>query len=70
MRFVEGRPVSAVTCEFLRWVCAQLAAEGKRALLLVWDNASWHVSQLVRSWIKEHHRAAKRAGGVRILLCQ
>jgi len=70
LRFVEGRPVSSVTCEFLRWVCARLAAEGKRALLLVWDNASWHLSQLVRSWIKEHNREAKRQGGVRILVCQ
>jgi len=70
LRFVEGRPVSAVTCEFLHWVCAQLAAEGKRALLLIWDNASWHVSQFVRHWIKGHNRAAKREGGVRVLLCQ
>ena len=29
---------------------ARLAAEGKTALLLVWDKASWHVSQAVRAW--------------------
>ena len=39
LRFVEGRPVSGVTCRFLSWVLAELAAEGKRALLMVWDNA-------------------------------
>jgi hypothetical protein len=52
LRFVEGRPVSQVTDEFLAWSCERLAAEGKRALLLVWDNASWHVSGRVRAWIR------------------
>jgi transposase len=69
LRFVEGRPVSQVTEDFLAWVCAGLAAEGKKALLLVWDNASWHVSKRVRAWIKAHNRRAKQAGGVRILAC-
>ncbi len=69
LRFVQGRPVSQVTEDYLAWVCARLAAEGKKALLLVWDNASWHVSQRVRAWIKAHNRAAKRAGGVRIVVC-
>jgi transposase len=69
LRFVEGRPVSQVTEDFLTWVCAGLAAEGKTALLLVWDNASWHVSRRVRSWIQAHNRRVKREGGVRILVC-
>src|SRR6266581_898062 len=42
LRFVDGRPVSAVTVAFLEWCAKELAAEGKKALLLVWDNASWH----------------------------
>jgi hypothetical protein len=29
LRFVEGRPVSPVTCAFLGWVAEQLAAEGR-----------------------------------------
>jgi hypothetical protein len=69
LRFVQGRPVSQVTEDFLSWVCARLAAEGKTALLLVWDNASWHISQRVRAWIKAHNRRAKPAGGVRIVAC-
>jgi DDE superfamily endonuclease len=40
LRFVAGRPVSHVTTAYLAWVCERLAAEGKRALLLIWDNAS------------------------------
>ena len=39
LRFVAGRPVSAVTCPFLAWVAGRLAAEGVRVLALVWDNA-------------------------------
>jgi hypothetical protein len=70
LRFVAGRPVSAASAEFLAWVCERLALEGKKALLLVWDNASWHVSKLLRDWIKAHDRQAKEQGGVRILLCR
>jgi transposase len=69
LRFVDGRPVSQVTEDFLAWVCQRLAAAGKQALLLIWDNAPWHVSQRVRAWIKEHNRQAKQDGGVRILPC-
>src|SRR4051812_42300494 len=69
LRFVQGRPVSQVTEDFLAWACARLAAEGKRALLLVWDNAAWHVSRRARSWIKAHNRRAKAEGGVRIVAC-
>jgi transposase len=70
LRFVQGRPVSQVTEDFLAWLCERLAAEGKKALLLVWDNASWHISQRVRAWVKAHNRQAKREGGVRIVACR
>ena len=49
LRFVEGRPVSQVTEDFLAWARERLAAEGKTALLLIWDNAAWHVSRRVRA---------------------
>ena len=70
MRFVQGRPVSHLTTEFLGWGCEQLAAAGKKAWLLVWDNASWHISREVRQWIKQHNREAKANGGVRIIVAQ
>jgi hypothetical protein len=70
LRFVEGRPVSGVTTQFLAWCCTKLAAQGKRALLLVWDNASWHSSQAVRDWLRAHNWQVKREGqGVRIVVC-
>lgn len=70
LRFVAGRPVSAVTTDFLAWCSQQLSAQGIRALFLIWDNASWHKSQLVRSWIRAHNREVKRTGiGVRFIPC-
>ncbi len=70
LRFVDGRPVSAITTQYLAWCCAKLQAAGKAALLLVWDNAPWHVSQAVRGWIRDHNRRVKRTGaGVRIVSC-
>lgn len=70
LRFVSGRPVSAVTCDFLSWCSARLAAQGVKGLFLVWDNASWHKSQHVRSWLRAHNREVKRSGqGVRIIPC-
>ena len=71
LRFVAGRPVSAVTIDFLAWCSAHLAAQGFTALLLIWDNASWHRSQAVRRWIRQHNQQVKRgAVGVRIVVCQ
>jgi len=70
VRFVDGRPVSAITIPFLEWCCVKLHALGKRALFVVWDNASWHISKAVRHWIREHNRQVRRSGqGVRILVC-
>lgn len=70
LRFVSGRPVSAITTQFLAWCAERLATEGKRALLLVWDNAPWHISREVRIWIGTHNRHVKQTGrGVRIISC-
>ncbi len=70
LRFVDGRPVSSITTQFLAWSCTKLAAAGRRALLLVWDNASWHMSKEVRVWIRAHNRQVRQTGtGVRIVPC-
>jgi hypothetical protein len=70
LRFVDGRPVSRITTQYLAWCCTQLAQASKKALLMIWDNASWHVSQEVRLWIRTHNREVKQQGhGVRILAC-
>ena len=70
LRFVDGRPISSITAQFLDWSCTKLAAAGRRALLLVWDNASWHTSQEVRDWLRGHNRRVRETGsGVRIVPC-
>ena len=68
LRFVDGRPVSAVTCAFLARATGGLAADGVRALVLIWDNASWHISREVRPWLRQHNRRVKAAGGCRLLI--
>ncbi len=70
LRFGAGRPVSAVTIDFLAWCSARLATQGITGLLLIWDNATWHTSQAVRRWLRTHNRTVKETGqGVRIVSC-
>ena len=70
LRFVDGRPVSSITTQFLRWCCEKLEAAGKKVVVLIWDNASWHISREVRRWLGRHNRKVKESGGgVRIVSC-
>ncbi len=72
LRFVDGRPVSAITTQFLEWCCQKLEELGKKVLVLIWDNASWHISREVRRWIGKRNREVKNSGseaGVRIATC-
>ena len=71
LRFCDGRPVRAITTQFLADCCTRLVARGMTALLLIWDNASWHISKAVKGWIRAHNQQVKQEGsGVRILACQ
>lgn len=65
LRFVDGRPVSALTTQFLAWCCGNLATRGTAALLLVWDNAGWHISKEVRAWVRgaQPGSQTRRGGG-------
>jgi hypothetical protein len=70
VRFVDGRPVSSITTRFLEWGLEKLEAAGKKVLLLIWDNASWHISKEVRRWLGSHNRRIKEGGrGVRVVSC-
>src|SRR5436305_14685659 len=48
LRFVDGRRVSAVTIQFLAWLTAWLAAEGRSALRVVQINGMSHLLHDVR----------------------
>lgn len=70
LRFVDGRSVSSITTQFLSWCCEKLEASGKKVLLFIWDNASWHVSKEVRRCLGKHNRRVKMSSeGVRIVSC-
>jgi len=70
LRFVDGRPVSGITTQFLSWCAQRLEEIGKKVWLLISDNASWHLSKEVRRWLGRHNREVKESGrGVRIVSC-
>ncbi len=72
LRFVDGRPISSITTQFLEWSLQKLEEIGKKVVVLIWDNASWHVSREVRRWLGRHNRELKESGseaGVRIVSC-
>ena len=56
LRFVDGRPVSAITEQFLGWCSRRVQEAGIKVWLLIWDNASWHGSTRVRAWIRAHNK--------------
>jgi transposase len=72
LRFVDGRPISSITTQFLEWSLKKLQEIGKKVLLLIRDNASWHISREVRRWLGSHNRRVKESAGeagVRIVSC-
>jgi transposase len=70
VRFVEDRPLGDITIQFLDWVCWSVAKEGKKVLIVIWDDASWHRAEAVSSWVKEHNQQAKRNRRVKIVICE
>jgi transposase len=70
VRFVEGRPLADVTIQFADWICWSIAKEGKKRLIVVWDDASWHTADVVSSWVREHNQRANREGGVKVVICE
>lgn len=75
--------LSAARCRCVLWMDVQLAlsplnfwsgsalnctSKASGTGSLIWDNASWHYSKQVRTWIREHNQKVKQEGkGVRIL---
>lgn len=71
LRFVDGRPVSAVTIAVLERWSMQLFSMGQTALILIRDSAPWHISRAVRTWLRQHNQAFKGGTvGVRIMVAK
>jgi hypothetical protein len=69
-RFVEGRPLADITIQFLDWFCWEVAKEGKRVLIVVWDDASWHTAEAVALWVREQNQRAEKTNGVKLVICE
>jgi transposase len=70
VRFVDGRPAGDLTAQFLEWLCAGAAREGKKVLVVIWDGPSWHTAEAVAGWVDDQNRRAARGAGVRVDLCE
>jgi transposase len=70
LRFVDGRPLGELTVQFLAWLCECVAQEGKQVLVVLWDDASWHTSAEVASWVQEQNRHARCGKAVRVVICE
>lgn len=68
LRFVEGNPCGNLTIQYLEWLLEKTQQVGKKVLVMIWDHATWHKSVAVRTWIRDHNNAVKKAhNGVRLL---
>lgn len=65
--FSHGQPNSEQMWVFIMGLLAIARQEGKRVLVIIWDNASWHDSLRLRQWIRDYNREAKRLGEPRLL---
>jgi hypothetical protein len=70
LRFAEDRPLSDVTIQFLDWSSQVLREEGKNKLIVIWDDASWHASQMVLHWLQGHNTRVRKEGGIELLNCE
>jgi hypothetical protein len=69
---VRGRQAGEFRNDAVPSRCTEkLQALGKKVMVLIWDNASWHISkELLRRWLGKHNRRVKQTGeGVRIVSC-
>lgn len=67
--FCSGQPDSERIILMLQRLLDVARREKKRVLILIWDRASWHKSQQLKRWLRQHNQVAKRKGTVRILTC-
>jgi transposase len=66
--FSSGQPNSEHQWVFIIALLALARQEGKSVVVIIWDNASWHLSQRLRQWIRTYNRTAKVAGEPRLLV--
>src|SRR5579859_7576171 len=68
LHFHPGQPDSEATIDYLKRLLSLARSLGKTYLIVIWDNASWHLSRKVRAWLKAYKAHAKRNADVRLLV--
>lgn len=55
--------------ETIRYLqCMVRIFQDKRAVICLWDNAPWHKSAMVKTWLRKHNQEAKRQGRCRLIM--
>ncbi len=67
-RFYAPRCNQTYVRQQLEALLAQAQADGKRVVVVIWDNASWHTAKALRRWYYRYNQTAKRTGQARLLL--
>jgi hypothetical protein len=62
------RPHSDETLQFLHWLVLGATALHRKVVLVIWDNASWHVGRKVKRWIRRYNLNARLSGRPRLLV--
>ncbi|MCI0713887.1 MAG: transposase [Chloroflexi bacterium] len=65
--FSQGQPNRWQQWMFIVGLLAVARAEGKQVVVIIWDNASWHKSKDLRTWIRAYNQHAKATHEPRLL---
>ena len=68
LHFHPGQPDTDATIDFLKRLLALARSLRKAYLVVIWDNASWHLSRKLRAWLKAYKQLAKLTRDVRLLV--
>ena len=63
----DGYPNSTRTRAFLSWLLRMATRAGKRWLVVIWDNAPFHTSKILKNWMRRYNRWAAKHGRTRIV---
>ena len=66
--FADGQPNTECTISMIKALLSVAQSKSKRVLVILWDRATWHRSQRLKRWLRDHNSLAKLADdGVRLL---
>jgi hypothetical protein len=57
-----------ITIPFLDWFCWEVAGEGKKPLIVIGDDASWHTAGAVSLWVRQQNQRAELSHGVNLVI--